>query len=103
MRFDLRTDTGNTRALGAVVEVWSGDWRQRQMVRSGSSYASQSELVLTFGLGVRQRLDGASITWPDGRTTELDAEALAGAVDHELRLRPGDGIVASKSLVSHRR
>lgn len=94
VRFDLRMDGQNSRALGAVVEVWAGVWRQRQMVRSGSSYASQSEFVLTFGLGESQQLDGVRIRWPDGAVSEFDAAALAGTADHELHVHPTDGIVA---------
>jgi hypothetical protein len=94
VRFDLRMDGQNSRALGAVVEVWAGVWRQRQMVRSGSSYASQSEFVLTFGLGESQQLDGVRIRWPDGAVSEFDAAALAGTADHELHVYPTDGIVA---------
>ena len=41
----------NRSGLGAVVRVTSASGTQTQMVRSGSSYASQSELTLTFGLG----------------------------------------------------
>ena len=98
VRFDLRAGDGNSRALGAVVEVWAGEWRQRQMVRSGSSYASQSEFILTFGLGEAARLDGARVRWPDGAVSEFDDAALAGLVDHELRVHSAAGIVASTPL-----
>ena len=40
----------NRDGIGAIVRVASAGGRQWQMVRSGSSYASQSELTLTFGL-----------------------------------------------------
>ena len=44
--------SSNRSGLGAVVRVTTVSGTQWQMVHSGSSYASQSELVLTFGLGV---------------------------------------------------
>ncbi len=97
VRFDLRMDGGNTRALGATVDVWNGEWRQRQVVRSGSSYASQSEFVLTFGLPSGP-LEGARIRWPDGTTSEFDAEALADTSDHQLLLHPARGIVSRRPL-----
>ena len=38
------------------------------MVRSGSSYASQSELTLTFGLGRDTRVAKIEVAWPTGAT-----------------------------------
>jgi len=38
-----------------------------QMVHSGSSYASQSELVLTFGLGGDTQVSRIDVEWPSGR------------------------------------
>ena len=51
----LRVRTAGTKTnrsgIGTVVRVTSASGTQWQMVHSGSSYASQSELTLTFGLG----------------------------------------------------
>ena len=41
--------------IGAVVRVQSASGKQWSTVRSGSSYCSQSDLALTFGLGRRHR------------------------------------------------
>ena len=41
------------------------------MVKSGSSYLSQSELALTFGLGRRDRADRLVIEWPSGAKQEF--------------------------------
>ncbi len=41
----------NRDGIGAVVRVGSKSGKQWNMVRSGSSYCSQSDLALTFGLG----------------------------------------------------
>jgi hypothetical protein len=40
------------------------------MVRGGSSYLSQSELPVTFGLGSREKIDRVVIDWPSGRAEE---------------------------------
>jgi hypothetical protein len=40
-------------------------------VRTGSSYLSQSELPLTFGLGKRDRIERVVVYWPSGRTEEF--------------------------------
>jgi hypothetical protein len=40
------------------------------MVKGGSSYLSQSELPVTFGVGRRDKIDRVLIEWPSGRTEE---------------------------------
>jgi hypothetical protein len=40
------------------------------VVKGGSSYLSQSELPVTFGLGKRDKIDRLVIEWPSGRTEE---------------------------------
>ena len=37
-----------------------------QMVKTGSSYASQSELPVTFGLGSAAEVSGLRVKWPGG-------------------------------------
>ena len=58
----------NRSGLGTVVRVTSSSGTQWQMVHSGSSYASQSELTLTFGLGRDVRVSAMTLEWPSGRT-----------------------------------
>jgi hypothetical protein len=53
------------------VRVTSASGTQTQVVRSGSSYASQSELVLTFGLGADTRVSRVELEWPSGKTQAL--------------------------------
>jgi hypothetical protein len=43
------------------------------MVKTGSSYLSQSELTLTFGLGKREAAERVVVEWPSGRTEEFKA------------------------------
>ena len=50
-------------------------------MRSGSSYLSQSELPLTFGVGKRDRVDRVVITWPNGRTEEFKNLVTGKAYD----------------------
>jgi len=42
-------------------------------VRTGSSYLSQSELPLTFGLGTSAKTDEVTVQWPGGRRETLGA------------------------------
>src|SRR5215468_2722131 len=57
LRVKLRGTKSNRDGIGAVVRVGTGKDQQRQMLRSGSSYLSQSELVLTFGLSNQAKAD----------------------------------------------
>ena len=45
------------------------------MVKTGSSYLSQSELALTFGIGRRDAADRIVVEWPSGRTDEFKSIA----------------------------
>jgi hypothetical protein len=67
----LQGTKSNRDAIGAVVRVFHGGTSQSRMVRSGSSYLSQSELPVTFGLGRRDGVERLVITWPSGRTDEF--------------------------------
>ena len=61
-----RGTKSNRDGIGAIVRVESTGGRQWQMVRSGSSYASQSELTLTFGLGADTTVSSIEVEWPSG-------------------------------------
>ena len=54
---------------------------QSRLVKSGSSYLSQSELPVTFGLGRRDRVDRVVVQWPSGRTEEFANVAAGQAYD----------------------
>lgn len=45
---------------------------QVQVVRSGSSYISQDDFRLHFGLGKATQADTLEVTWPDGTVTRRD-------------------------------
>jgi hypothetical protein len=61
----------NRSAIGAIVRVQSAQGSQWQMVRSGSSYCSQSDLALTFGLGRDTTVAAVEVEWPGGGKTRL--------------------------------
>lgn len=58
--------TANRGGVGAVVTLTSASGTQSQTVRSGSSYCSQSELVVSFGLGADDKATRLEIVWPGG-------------------------------------
>jgi enediyne biosynthesis protein E4 len=70
--FKLIGDKSNKAAIGTRVTVTSGDLVQFQVVRGGSSYLSQNDLRLHFGLGQRSTVNRVEITWPNGATEQLN-------------------------------
>ena len=64
--FHLIGVRSNRSALGAIVRVQSALGRQWQTVHSGSSYCSQSDLNLTFGLARDKVIAAVAIEWPSG-------------------------------------
>jgi enediyne biosynthesis protein E4 len=71
IRFRLVGTKSNRDAIGAVVRIFHEGSSQSRVVKGGSSYLSQSELPLTFGLGKRDKIDRLVIQWPSGRTEEF--------------------------------
>ena len=71
LRIKLLGTKSNRDGIGAVVRLQSGGNQQSLMMRSGSSYLSQSELVLTFGLGNSTKADRIDIEWPSGQHDTL--------------------------------
>jgi len=94
----IRIRTVGTRSnrdgIGAQVHVTSGGSANWQTVHSGSSYCSQSELTLTFGLGKAIQADSVEITWPSGqRDTLKNLKANATYIIEE-----GGTIVSAKAF-----
>jgi hypothetical protein len=71
LRLRLTGTKSNRDAIGALARVFSPDGAQSRRVKSGSSYLSQSELTLTFGLGKRDTIDRLVIEWPSGAVQEF--------------------------------
>jgi hypothetical protein len=70
IRFRLVGTQSNRDAIGAVVRIdWQGG-QQTRVVRSGSSYLSQSELPVTFGVGKEEEIARVVLDWPSGRSEE---------------------------------
>jgi hypothetical protein len=94
LRLKLVGTKSNRDGIGAVVHVTSGNNQDKQwkMLRSGSSYLSQSELVLTFGLGAQTKADSVEIQWPSGQVDKL-SNVNAGQT---VTVEEGKGVVASR-------
>jgi len=75
LRLELVGTKSNRDAIGAVVRVTVNGVTQTRMVKTGSSYLSQSELPLTFGLGTAEAADRIDIRWPSGHVQTLEKVA----------------------------
>ena len=92
LRLKLVGTKSNRDGIGAVVDVTAEGGKQRKMLRSGSSYLSQSELVLTFGLGTQTKANGVEIKWPSGQVDKL-SNINAGQT---VTVEEGKGVVANR-------
>ncbi|HEX5759325.1 MAG TPA: CRTAC1 family protein [Thermoanaerobaculia bacterium] len=67
LKIGLEGSRSNRDGLGTVVEVTAGGATQRWLVRTGSSYLSQSQVEPVFGLGRAARADRVVVRWPSGK------------------------------------
>jgi enediyne biosynthesis protein E4 len=81
VRLRLVGTKSNRDAIGARVRIFHGESSQSRRVKGGSSYLSQSELPLTFGLGKREKIDRLVIEWPSGATEEYKNVAAGRAYE----------------------
>jgi hypothetical protein len=70
IRFHLIGSKSNRDAIGANVRIFYNGQKESHMVRSGSSYLSQSELPATFGVGKQDMIDRVVVDWPSGESQE---------------------------------
>jgi len=69
--FKLVGTKSNKAAIGARVTVKAGTLVQFSEVRGGSSYLSQNDLRLHFGLAANDKMSEVNIRWPNGETEVL--------------------------------
>jgi enediyne biosynthesis protein E4 len=86
----------NRSAIGTRVTLTRGDHRQIAEVMSGSSYYSQSDLRLHFGLADAARADLVELAWPSGvKESFKDLPA-----NHIFVIEETKGIVSRRSFHS---
>jgi hypothetical protein len=93
LRVRLEGTKSNRDGIGAIVRLTSGKDQLWQMVHSGSSYLSQSELVLTFGLGEKTKADSIEVQWPSGQVDKISN--VPGS--QTITIQEDKGIVANKA------
>ncbi len=86
--FRLVGTKSNKAAIGARITVTAGDVVQFNEVRGGSSYLSQNDLRLHFGLGAQASMSTVEVSWPSGKR-EVYRDILA---DFIYTIVEGEGI-----------
>jgi hypothetical protein len=84
----------NRSAIGTRVKVTSGEHSQIDEVMSGSSYYSQNDLRLHFGLGRATEAENVEITWPSG----LKESFKKLPANHLFLLQEAKGIAESRKF-----
>jgi hypothetical protein len=81
IQFQLTGTKSNRDAIGATVKIFGGRLSQSRVVRGGSSYLSQSELAVTFGVGRSEKIERVTVDWPSGRSEEYKDLAAGRAYE----------------------
>jgi enediyne biosynthesis protein E4 len=85
----------NRDGIGARVEIdVSGGAKQWRLVKTGSSYCSQSELATTFGLGAATRVNAIRVRWPSGKVDTIPGTAA----NQSLTIQEGKGVLEARPL-----
>jgi len=98
LRVKLVGVRSNRDGIGAKVTLTtSAGARLYRMVKTGSSYASQSELPLTFGLGKPDtgKTVSIEIIWPSGQKDSLSKISA----NQFITVKEGSGIIAARPIV----
>jgi enediyne biosynthesis protein E4 len=96
LRVRLAGAGANRDGIGARVDVtFKGGGSGWQTVKTGSSYASQSELPLTFGLNTAPGVDAVRVTWPNGKVDTLGPVPANSAIT----IKEGAGLAQTTPIV----
>ena len=95
LRVRLNGVTSNRDGIGARVQLTVGGQKPWQIVKTGSSYLSQSELPVSFGVGKAATVDEVRVTWPSGQVD------VAGRIkaNQAITIKEGAGVIASAAVV----
>ena len=71
LQISVQQEGRNPDALGTRVVASLGGYHQERRHRTGSSYLSQSDPTLVFGLGNATQVDTLWVHWPDGEVARF--------------------------------
>ena len=87
LQLRLRGTKSNRTAIGAIVTVSAGGRKQTLPLLSQSSFLSQNDFRLHFGLGQANRVDEVTVRWPSG----LVEQFTGITIDKSSELVEGSG------------
>ena len=76
LRVELRGTTDNKQGIGATVILSHENGVQRRVMMPSKSYLSQTEMVLTFGLGKGVETVQLEVLWPNGQKQVINSPEL---------------------------
>jgi hypothetical protein len=89
--------SSNRNGIGSRIKITldngSTEW---SMVKTGSSFCSQSELPVTFGLGKASKVTAIEVTWPNGNVEKLPGVAA----NQSITVQEGKGILRAAAIGS---
>lgn len=94
VNLELRAKEGNPLAIGARITIKAGGITQTEEIRSGTSYLSQNDLRIHFGLGKATKIDSIEIRWNSGKIETIKNVA----VDKFHAIAEGEGIVSFEKV-----
>jgi tetratricopeptide (TPR) repeat protein len=111
LRVIARGTRSNRDGIGAMARLYTTHRQLTAMVRTGSSYLSQSELPLTFGIEPGEQLDRLEISWPSGmhdvyRQLQPDTTFVAregASQDRQVVTRPPSATASAEPYVALKR
>lgn len=94
VNLELRAKEGNPLAIGARITIKAGGITQTEEIRSGTSYLSQNDLRIHFGLGKATKIDSIEIRWNSGKVETVKDVAI----DKFHAIAEGEGIVSFEKV-----
>jgi hypothetical protein len=96
--FRLIGTKSNRDAIGARIRLKAGARTLIDEVRSGSSFDSNNDMRVHFGLGAAAKIDWVEVRWPTGLLEKFDNIKVDGV----RTIQEGTGSIASSELKKHR-
>ena len=82
----------NRGGIGARIKLTTEDGAQIEEVRSGSSYYSQNDMRVNFGVGKAAKIKSVEVRWPNGQVDTLNDQAT----NQIITLKEGIGLTGKK-------
>jgi hypothetical protein len=76
LKIKLIGTKSNRNGIGARIKLTTSDGSQIEEVRSGSSYYSQNDMRVNFGVGKAEKISVVEVRWPSGQVDMMNDVAV---------------------------